>query len=182
MRRPSPPRRPAGTPTTATRRAVLAAALGLPAALLTACEPPVALPGGGSDEPRATDADAGTVDDAVAAVRSARSVVAGATQAQPTLGAALAPLVALHDAQLDALQAAPEPSPGSPSATGPATAPTAPPDPTTALAEVRAAGTTLADRLADLAVAAQSGALARLLAALAAGTDQALLTLPAETS
>ncbi|GAB3082716.1 hypothetical protein GCM10027215_26930 [Nocardioides zeae] len=132
-----------------------------------------------------TSADVARVDEALAAIGTARTQAAAAGTTHATLAPALAPLLAVHDAHLDLLadaSGADDPTDGTPSATTDTTGPAGTPadpvlDPAAALAAVRTTETTLAGTLTDLAVAADSGPLARTLAAMAAGVDQQLLLL-----
>lgn len=194
---PAPPRPLVPAPAPArwltSRRAVVAAPAALVVApLLAACDGDGGTPDG---VVRATEdgtsADVERVDEARAAIGAARAQAATAAATHPTLAPALAPLLAVHDAHLALLSeaAGTDGSEGSsstegtdgPTSTGPTGATETPADPVldpaAALAGVRTTETDLAATLTDLAVAADSGPLARTLAAMAAAVDQQLLLL-----
>ncbi|MDR6173127.1 hypothetical protein QE364_001827 [Nocardioides zeae] len=174
------------------RRAVVAAPAALVAAsLLAACDGDRGTPDGVvSATEDGTSADVERVDEALAAIGTAREQAATAAAAHATLAPALAPLLDVHDAHLALLSAAagtdspegssPDGTDG-PASTGPTGATETPADPVldpaAALAGVRTTETDLATALTDLAVAADSGPLARTLAAMAAAVDQRLLLL-----
>ena len=90
---------------------------------------------------------------------------------QRAVGEPMAALGRLHDAQAAALDAAP--STASATSPGPTFA-----DPAAALRAVQRREQRLEKRLVDWSVAARSGALARLLAAMSAGVAQHLAVLP----
>ncbi len=179
----------------ASRRTLLAAPAALLAApVLAACDGPRSAPDGvvtatGDD----TSADVGRVDEARAAIGAARTQAATAGTTHATLAPALGPLLAVHDAHLALLDEAnrTEGAEGADADAGPAGDRTSDPaaspgdpvlDPAAALAAVRTTETALAATLADLAVAADSGPLARTLAAMAAAVDQQLLLLAGESA
>ncbi|MDQ1103153.1 hypothetical protein [Nocardioides zeae] len=177
------------------RRAVVAAPAALVAAsLLAACDGDRGTPDGVvSATEDGTSADVERVDEALAAIGTAREQAATAAAAHATLAPALAPLLDVHDAHLALLSeaAGTDGSEGSsssstegtdgPASTGPTGVTETPADPVldpaAALAGVRTTETDLATTLTDLAVAADSGPLARTLAAMAAAVDQQLLLL-----
>ncbi|VXB75411.1 conserved exported hypothetical protein [Nocardioides sp. AX2bis] len=119
----------------------------------------------GAQEP--TD-DADLVGTAREALAAAATLVTVAQRSVPSLRGVLAPLLALHEAHAEAL--------GQPLDLPRATRRAAPADPLLAL--VRDREEQLRIRLADLSVAADSGALARLLASMSAGLAQRLAVLP----
>ncbi|WP_052336322.1 hypothetical protein [Nocardioides alkalitolerans] len=165
-----------------TRRTALVAAPVLGLGLLTACD----LPGIDDGEPddagatpaadADTEADLAVVAEAIDAVEPVAAQVAAAVAAAPDLAPGLSGLADLHTAHLDDLRAADAGSApsSSPSTTATGVPPAAATDPATLLAAVRQAEVGLAAALADLAVDCRSGALARLLAMMAAGIDQQL--------
>lgn len=164
-----------------TRRTALVAAPVLGLGVLTACD----LPGIDDGEPddagatpaadADTEADLAVVAEAIDAVEPVAAQVAAAVAAAPDLAPGLSGLADLHTAHLDDLRAADAGStPFSTSATATGVPPAASADPATLLAAVRQAEVGLAGALADLAVDCRSGALARLLAMMAAGIDQQL--------
>jgi hypothetical protein len=122
---------------------------------------------GGSGEasapaPSATaagDPDAALVDDVVTEVDELLALVTAAADRRPALAPALAPLAALHRAHRDALPAR-EPAATAPDVGGPARA---------VAEQVLRREAQARERLADWAVAARSGGLARLLASMSAG-------------
>ncbi|WP_447646722.1 hypothetical protein [Nocardioides zeae] len=181
---------PSRPPLPASRRTVLAAPAALLAApVLAACDDARSAPEGVvTATGDGTSADVERVDEALAAIGAARTRAATAGATHATLTPTLASLLAVHDAHLDLLAEAnrAEGAEGADAGARPGSAgtsdPTATPgdpvlDPVTALAGVRTTETALAATLADLAVAADSGPLARTLAAMAAAVDQQLLLL-----
>lgn len=156
---------------TLTRRTAWSGLLGT-AATLTGCElvdsvdPAPASP---SDEPEAApDGDSDLVDAALEEVRAVRRLVAGVSADHPRLRRDLAELSRMHEAHGEAL--------GSQNGFGreaPATR-----DADAALALLRRRHLAHQRRLADHAVAAQSGRLARLLASMSAAVAQQLAVLP----
>lgn len=181
------PRAPA-----ATRRAALGGALASLAAV-TACDvaqpagEPAGRPGGAGGGPSgsasasapdapsgslgatpAEDPDAALVDAVLAELGELSALVAAATRFAP-LRASMRALAGLHAAHREALEGEP--------ATG--RSPEAFPGPAEALRRVRVREQQAQRRLADWAVAAESGALARLLASMSAGVAQQLAVLPA---
>ena len=175
MFRPALPARPA-----VRRRTVVAAAAA--AVALSACEP---LGGTDGDTPDAVpppgdDPDQGALTEALETIDGAAALVTAASTAGPALAGRLAGLSALHAAHRGALIGAggsaassPSPTTPSPSTTAPSAAAGRPPG----LAQVRTAERHLADRLARLALAAESGAFARLLAVMSAAVRQQLAVL-----
>ena len=125
-------------------------------------------PSGGVSAP-AEDPDAALVDEVLADLGELAALVAAGARFAP-LRAPMRTLAALHAAHVEALDG--EPFAGrSPGVrfTGPAEA----------LRRVRAGEQQAQRRLADWSVAAESGALARLLASMSAGVAQHLAVLPA---
>ncbi|MDN4172899.1 hypothetical protein QWY28_08110 [Nocardioides sp. SOB77] len=131
---------------------------------------PGADPSDGGVEAPDPSADEALLDRAVAEVAEAHAAVAAARARHPRLRPLLADLERVHAAHLAALESDPAQAarPGDPG-TGSVAA---------ALADVRRRETAHQRRLADLAVRADSGRLAQLLAAMAAGVAQQLVVLP----
>lgn len=124
---------------------------------------------GPGEEVAGTEHDAELVERAAASIGAAYAGVA--TFGGPArVRRALRPLAALHREHLDLLV----PDRGDESATGESR----PEDQRPRWRAVRSREASLADELADLAIEADSGRLARLLAAMAAGVDQHLAVLP----
>lgn len=155
------------------RRGLLVGALGV--AALSACDTdglrppeddPTAAPSPTSSATVEPDADQTLVNAVVTALIGAETVVARARQL-PRLKRALAPLARAHAAHLEVLEADNE---------GVAPAPPAPY--ADSLGEVRTTEEGLQRMLANAAVEAQSGALARLLASMSASVSQHLFVLP----
>jgi hypothetical protein len=149
------------------RRAVLVLP---PAILLAACtapSKPTSRPSGTSSSP-----DAGLAATALAAVMSTRRLTARSAARHPELRTELAGLAAMHAAHASALERA------VPERSRPA-APPVPVPPRAAAARLRvlASEHALARSLAELALRAQSGEFARLLAAMAASVAQHLAAL-----
>ncbi len=171
---PAPP--PAPVP--ATRRGLLLGGAGL-GLLLVGCSSgaDTSATRGGSLSPASTAApggaqettdDADRVGEAREALAAAATLVMAAQRSVPALRDVLAPLLALHEAHAEAL--------GQPLDLPRAARRAAPADPLLAL--VRDREEQLRVRLADLSVAVDSGALARLLASMSAGLAQRLAVLP----
>lgn len=136
-----------------TRRAALA--LGATGAItLTACEPFTSTDGSG--DPPDPEPDVALVDETATQIAATAAVASAVPE-----------LVAMHAAHLAALEAAPAPSP-------------TPPAGTTTGPEVRQAEQALQAYLVDASMRAQSGALARLLAAMSAAVSQQLVALRRE--
>lgn len=173
----SPGAEPATGAATTTRRAVLgAAAAGL---LLAACDAPSrqspaspSVPAGPASALADADPDAAAVEAAVLESAGLLALVRGVRRRHPRL--ALDGLVDLHRAHLRALEGDERSSaPPSPSAAG------VPRREARALAEVLGRERAAAARLADAAVTARSGPLARLLASMSAGTTAHVAALEA---
>ena len=129
-------------------------------------------PGTRSDTPAATateDPDAALVDRVLAELGEVSALVSAAAGFAP-LRASMRTLHGLHAAHRDALEGGPLTGPSPEAFAGPAEA----------LRRVRAREQQTQRRLADWAVAAESGALARLLASMSAGVAQELAVLPAK--
>jgi hypothetical protein len=152
----------------ATRRAALGGAL-VSLAAVSACD--VARPAGrpGDGATRAGDPDAALLGQVLAELGEVSGLVAAASRLAP-LRAPMRALGELHAAHLAALAGRP--------ATGRSPAP-AFDGPGEALGRVRARELQAQRRLAAWSVAAESGALARLLASMSAGVAQHLAQLPA---
>lgn len=170
------------------RRAVVAAPAALVAVpLLAACDGDPGTPDGVVTATEdGTSADVERVDEAVAAIGTARDLAATARATHATLAPALTPLLDVHDVHLGLLAEAAgsgdrTDDTGAPTGAGTTEGAGTPADPVldpaAALAEVRTAENDLAATLTELAVAADSGPLARTLAAMAAAVDQQLLLL-----
>ncbi len=174
----SPPVAPPPAPVSTTRRGLLlcGAGAGLLLAGCSADDGPAPAPGrslspattGGPDGADETTDDADLVGQAREALAAAAALVAASRRSVPALRVPLAPLLALHEAHAEALgqpldlpRPAPRPAPADP-----------------LLGLVRDREEQLQARLADLALAADSGALARLLASMSAGLAQRLVRLP----
>jgi hypothetical protein len=123
----------------------------------------------GNGSASAEDPDAALVDEVLADLGELAALVAAGSRFAP-LRAPMRALAALHAAHLEALDGEPagQQSPGVRFA-GPAEA----------LRQVRVREQQAQRRLADWSVAAESGALARLLASMSAGVAQHLVVLPA---
>jgi hypothetical protein len=106
------------------------------------------------------DADAELVDQVAERIATASVSVAAARMQSPQLRRSLRPLQRMHAEHLAVLEVRAEPADGQPVAR-----------------DVRAAETTLQRQLADAAVRAESGALAKLLASMAAAVAQQLAVL-----
>ncbi|HEY1134416.1 MAG TPA: hypothetical protein VGE77_07545, partial [Nocardioides sp.] len=151
--------------------------------LLAACDGDAPAPAGVvTPTEDSTAADLDRVDEALAAIGAAHAEATGAGTTHPGLAPALAPLLAVHAAHLALLsEATGADAPSDPPPTPPPSTEAPPPasatDPVAALAALRTTETALAGTLTDLAVAADSGPLARTLAAMAAAVDQQLLLL-----
>jgi hypothetical protein len=153
----------------ATRRTTLAGALG-GALLVAGCdadEPGSApSPSAAATTPTPDDPDVALVDEVVAELDSLIALTEAAAAARPGIGRWPRALATLHRAHRDVLtddetEAAPPPSRGSAAAV---------------LRQVTARERTAQERLADWAVAAESGPLARLLASMSAAIAQQLAT------
>ena len=147
-------------PVTSRRTAMGGALAGL--VVVTGCDAdpgPVETPRAATSAPP-VDADAELVDQVAESIATASAVVAAARQQSPKLRRSLRPLQRLHTEHLAVLDAG----------AGPAGSPPVARD-------VRAAETTLQRQLADAAVRAESGALAKLLASMAAAVAQQLAVL-----
>jgi hypothetical protein len=147
-------------PVTSRRTALGGALAGMVA--VTGCdgEPsPVGTPRAETPAPP-VDADAELVDQVAERIAEASAVVAAARQRSPRLRRSLRPLQRLHAEHLAVLDARAEPADTQPVAR-----------------DVRAAETTLQRQLTDAAVRAESGALAKLLASMAAAIAQQLAVL-----
>lgn len=128
--------------------------------------------GADTPEPEATPTvpDADQVDSAVAALTEANDLVAAVSTRHVELAKPLAALSALHTAHLDLLR---------PDRTSePSSTPKVPRARRAALAAVRRHESTLQETLVGLSVDVSSGALARTLAAMAAGVAQHRRVLP----
>jgi hypothetical protein len=171
------------TPPAVSRRAAVAGALAVGAAVATGCEQDAG-PGATASatatptptllEPADPDreADVATVGSALDDTVAALAVVEAVGQRHPQLRPAVEPVAAVHRAHRDVLaDAAPEVAATSPSAT-------APTRPARALALVRSTEETTRTRLEGWALDARSGTLARLLAGMAAGVSQQASLLP----
>jgi hypothetical protein len=167
-----PPRR-----VSTTRRGALSGAVGL--VLLTACDvddlrppdddaTPVPSPTPGATETPEPDADLTLAEDAAYAIATAQVLVDRVRRSFPRLRDRLQPLARMHRAHLEVLEPPDRSIPVPPPSSTPAEA----------LTRVRAAEQTLQQTLASAAVEAQSGALARLLAATSASVSQHLAALP----
>ena len=173
MPRPAPSVRPA-----VGRRSLVAVAAASVA--LSGCD---SLGGAGDEAPGTgaapeDDPDLGALAEALETVDGAAALVSAATTASPGLAGRLAGLTAMHAEHHEALSGAagsggPEPTPPSPTTAPPTAAGAGPPG----LAQVRAAERHLATRLAQLSLAARSGAFARLLAVMSAAVHQQLAAL-----
>jgi len=119
---------------------------------------------GGTAEPTTAptaDADSGLVEQVQQQILDASTRVGDARRASPDLRRRLRPLADLHEAHLHVFEGPPaEPATGRSS-----------------LEKVRSAESTLQRQLVDAAVAAESGALAKLLASMAAAVAQELAVL-----
>jgi hypothetical protein len=160
-----------------TRRGALGGALGL--VVLTACDvddlrppeddaTPVPSPTPGVTETPEPDADVTLAEDAAYAIATAQVLVDRVRRSFPRLRDRLQPFTRMHRAHLEVLEppadrSIPAPDPGS--------------TPAEALARVRTAEQALQQNLANAAVEAQSGALARLLASTSASVSQHLAAL-----
>jgi hypothetical protein len=157
--------------TAATRRAALGGALASLAAL-SACDldrPEDKTPGAGATP--AGDPDAAIVDEVLVELGELRALVAATGAKFPRLEAWMRALGELHAAHREALDG------DARSGDSPVVAFT---DATEALRGVRAREQQTQRRLAGWAVAAGSGALARLLACMSAGVAQQLVVLPSK--
>lgn len=161
---------------TTTRRAALggaAATLGVGVGTLAGCDlDPDSSGPEPADEP-AADPDTALVDTVLAELRDLTDLVSGVGAAHAGLRRAMTGLRDLHLAHREALGDEPGDEPSGAGQLDPRTGPTQ------ALAQVRSRERRTQGRLADWAVAAQSGALARLLACMSAGVAQQLAVLPA---
>ncbi|GCD91853.1 hypothetical protein [Nocardioides sp. LS1] len=160
---------PVETPLPASRRGAIAALL-LGSGVLAGCD--LDLSGDGSGDPSASgsaDPDAALVDRALAEIDDLAALVAAVSAGFPGLRGRLAPWAALHDAHREVLG---DPTPSSSPAGAGSTPSFA--SANEALAEVRGREQRGQRRLADWAVAAESGSLARLLACMSAGVAQRL--------
>lgn len=122
------------------------------------------------------------MDQAVVALQAQVTLIRRTTRRHTGLRTRLAPVLALHAAHLDALRPDGDASSPSPSSPSPSPRPTAVPVPrraAVALSSLADAERALHARLKGLALEAHSGDLARLLAAVAAGTGQRLAVWPA---
>lgn len=160
---------------TTTRRTALGGAvatLGVGVGALTGCDID---PDSSEPEPdREPDADpdSGLVDTVLAELRDLAELVSGVGTAHPSLRRTMAGLRDLHLAHREALGDEPGDAPAAGGQLDPRTGPAE------ALALVRSRERRAQGRLADWSVAAQSGALARLLACMSAGVAQRLAVLP----
>lgn len=177
-----------GTPRGPSRRAVVGAGLGLAALTVAGCRgsdstdgtgtaAPAQTPDPGSDSGPSLAPDVAVATSALAQVRALRQAATGTLTRFPDSRATLAPLVALHQAHEAALvDAVPERARPSESP-APYRVPRRRARALTALAARERA---LHDTLGDLAVGAQSGRFARLLASMGAAVQQRLAQWPAD--
>lgn len=162
-----------------TRRFVLATGLVAGGALVTGCR--VNNPLTTTDEKAAADAPRSLSPDiavAVAAVVATRRITAdlrATLQRHPGLAGTIKPLVALHEAHQQALDAA---VPKGTKADAVPTPSAVPPRPQVALGQLLQRERALAGELTGLALKAESGSFARLLGAMIAGQAQTLTTTP----
>ena len=124
------------------------------------------------------DPDGALVDEVLVELAELTALVTGVGARFPALAAPMRALGDLHDAHREALDAGSDTGPDTGPVTGrsPAKAYSGPAD---ALLRVRSRERVAQRRLSDWAVAARSGALARLLACMSAGVAQQLVVLPA---
>lgn len=131
----------------------------------------------GTGEDPADDPDQLLVDGVLVDLQARIAAVAAARAAAPRLRRVLRPLEDMHRAHLEALT--PAPGSGAPSAASTPTPSPAPVPTGTPLETVRADESTHQAALVTAAVAARSGALARLLASMSASVAQHVAVLPA---
>lgn len=161
---------PVVTPAAATRRTTIGALL-LGLGAVAGCDLDPSTGDADGSQRAAVNPDVRLVRDVLAEVAAVSALVSSVGAAHPPLGEPMAALGRLHDAQAAALDAAP--STASATSPGPTFA-----DPAAALRAVQRREQRLEKRLVDWSVAARSGALARLLAAMSAGVAQHLAVLP----
>lgn len=161
---------------TTTRRTALGGAvatLGMGVGALTGCDLDPGSSGRGPAAEPAADPDTGLVDTVLAELRDLTALVSGVGAVHPGLRRAMAGLRDLHRAHREALGDEPADEPVGGAQLDPRTGPAQ------ALALVRSRERRTQGKLADWSVAAESGALARLLACMSAGVAQQLVVLPA---
>lgn len=164
------------------RRGVLAAALSLPVMPLAGCALNNPLDRRRTLAAEAVPAlapDVGVAVEAVARIRAVEATLSATTQRHTGMTAALAGLAAMHTAHLEALMEAVPDRVDTSGTQAPATVPEAP---GAARRAVVLAERGLHDELAELALRAQSGLFARLLAAMVAGISQQLFVLDRENA
>ena len=127
----------------------------------------------GSGVPSEADLDGALVDEVLADLAAITGLVAAVGDRFPRLVVPMSGLRAMHEAHTEALEGTASTDPGS--AGLPAT-------PAAALGDVRRREQRLRSRLVQSAVAARSGALARLLASMSAAVNQRLATLPRDVA
>lgn len=172
---------PDDPPSAVSRRTLLAVGGSGLAAVLAGCARPDALGGGpraasapGSPDPSEepeTAPDVVTAEQALTEIRAVRDLVQDVVARFPGLAASLTPVVAMHAAHDLALAGA-VPTAPTPSASTPDDDTDAPEARPRALRAALAAEETLRDDLAGLALRAESGAFAQLLASMSAAVAQ----------
>ena len=158
-----------------TRRSTLGLALGTSVALgagLAGCDLDDAASGTRTPAAAAADPDRALLDGVLADLDARLALVALARSTYPRLQQPLAGLEAMHRAHRDVLSPDPAGAAGAPPATGRTAR--------AALRRVRSDEEAHRTALVEAAVAARSGALARLLGSMAASVAQHLTVLPAE--
>ncbi|MCW2780037.1 MAG: hypothetical protein JWR35_486 [Marmoricola sp.] len=172
------PDQPAVTRRTVVSGAVITVlATGLTSGLATGCDVrnPLSKSGDGVPEPAAVSPDVTVAIQAVGVIRAAQLAATTTSQRHPALRPRLTALLDMHKAHLDALaDAVPDASRATPTAT-PFVVPA---DPKVALHTIAVLETGGRSTIIGLALRAQSGAFARLLAGITAATSQRLVGLP----
>jgi hypothetical protein len=152
-------------------------AAGLTSVLATGCDVrnPLSKSADGVPETAAVSPDVTVAIQAVAVIRAAHSAATTTLQRHPALRPRLTALLDMHQAHLDALaDAVPDASPATPGASRFVV----PADPQVALHTIVVLETGAQSTITGLALRAQSGAFARLLASITAATAQRLVGLP----
>lgn len=173
---------PAPTPARVSRRGVLTAALSLPALPLAGCALNDPLDRRRTPAAEAVPAlapDVGVAVEAVARIRAVEAALSATTQRHAGMAAALAGLAAMHTAHVDALEEAVPDRVDTGSSQAPTTVPDSPVEARRALV---AAERRLHDELTELAMRAQSGLFARLLASMVAAISQQLVVIARKTT
>ncbi len=162
------------------RRGVLAAALSLPVLPLAGCALNNPLDSRRTPAAEAIPAlapDVGVAVEAVARIRATEATLTATTQRHAALAAPLAGLAAMHTAHLDALIDAVPDRVDTTTTQAPSTVPETP---AAARRAVVVAERRMREELTELALRAQSGLFARLLASMVAATGQQLAVLGGE--